>query len=175
MNIKYSTHSISGISVLMIIFFWCNTGIAKWWFGVTLIFNISFWGQIGELLKDNQGITQKKIVVLLGFPQESMGHIIDGLHYQICAKWVSCTLTVQMKLSNVKICQQLLLHYENNGGQFFPQQSWQVIKFDLIIINDKWIIHPINIITNLHLWGEKNQNTGFIRKTLCLGCRCKAS
>ena len=57
-----------------------------------------------ELIRGNRRIKQKETAVALGISKERVGHIIGVLGFQkVCARWVPCMLSDEMKAERVCI------------------------------------------------------------------------
>lgn len=63
----------------------------------------------------------------------------------------------KMKVSEIEICQHLS-RYKNEVRNFFTV-SWQLIKYEFLIINQKQSVSPWNIITKFHLQKQKLKQT----------------
>jgi len=75
--------------------------------------------QVDELIKHDRRITQKQIAGRLGMSKERVGYIIGLLGYtKVCSLWVPRMLTPEKKQKRVKIWEELLKRYREEGDQF---------------------------------------------------------
>ena len=72
--------------------------------------------RVEELIRGNHRIKQKEIAIELGISKERSGHIIGVLGFRkVCARWVPCMLSDEMKAERVCISQELLEHFKKEG------------------------------------------------------------
>jgi histone-lysine N-methyltransferase SETMAR len=75
--------------------------------------------RVDELIRENRRIKQKEIAEALGISKERVGHIISILGYRkVCARWVPRMLTDDINAERVRISQELLQRFENEGDEF---------------------------------------------------------
>ena len=68
---------------------------------------------VEELIRGNLRIKQKEITVALGISKERVGHITGVLGFRkVCARWVPCMLSDEMKAERVCISRELLERFE---------------------------------------------------------------
>jgi len=69
--------------------------------------------RVEELICGNCRIKQKETAVSLGISKERVGHIIGVLGFRkVCARWVPCMLSDEMKAERVRISRELLECFE---------------------------------------------------------------
>ena len=67
-------------------------------------------------------IKQKEIAVALGISKERVEHIIGVLGFpKVCARWVPCMLSDEMKAERVRISRELLERCEKEGEEFLKK------------------------------------------------------
>jgi histone-lysine N-methyltransferase SETMAR len=75
--------------------------------------------RVDELIRENRRIKQKEIAEALGISKERVEHIISILGYgKVCARWVPRMLTDNMSVEKVRVSQELLQRFENEGNEF---------------------------------------------------------
>ena len=89
--------------------------------------------QVDELIKHDRRITQKQIAGRLGMSKERVGYIIALLGYsKVCSRWVPRMLSPEKKQKRVKIFEELLKHFHEEGDQFL---------LNIVTGNESWINH----------------------------------
>ena len=89
--------------------------------------------RVAELIHGNCCIKQKEIAFALGISKERVGHIIDVLGFRkVCARWVLCMLSDEMKAERVHFSWELLECFEKEGEDFLKK---------IITGDETWVHH----------------------------------
>jgi len=66
-----------------------------------------------EMIRGNRRIKQKEIDDELGISKRRVGHVIGVLGFRkVCARWVPCMMSEEMKAERVRISRELLGSFE---------------------------------------------------------------
>jgi histone-lysine N-methyltransferase SETMAR len=85
---------------------------------------------VDELIHSNGRITTRDIIDVIGVGHGTVHNIISDLGYsKVCARWIPCQLTDELKHSRLDVCGLMLQRYLNEGEQFMNSivtgdESW---------------------------------------------------
>jgi len=77
--------------------------------------------RVEELIRGNHRIKQKETTVALGISKERVGHIGVLGFRKVCAIWVPCMLSDEMKPERVHISREFLERFEKEGEDFLKK------------------------------------------------------